>query len=82
MHKIKRVSRLSHEPGSSQRETARACRLRQPSVHRVLKRAREAGLAWPLTGALDEAALAARLHGEWSCFIFAVRLAALRLPNG
>lgn len=45
MLKIKRIMRLSHEAARSQRETARACGLSQPSVQRVLKRAREAGLA-------------------------------------
>ena len=64
MHKIRRIMRLSHEAGRSQREIARACRLSQPSVQRVLKRAREAGLAWPLPEELDEEALAARLYGE------------------
>ena len=64
MHKIKRIMRLSHEAGRSQREIARACGLSQPAVQRVLKRAREAGLGWPLPEDLDEAALAARLYGE------------------
>ena len=64
MRKIKRIMRLSHEAGRSQREIARACGLSQPAVQRVLKRAREAGLAWPLPEGLDEQALAARLYGE------------------
>ena len=64
MHKIKRILRLSHEAGRSQREIARACGLTQPSVQRVLKRAREVGLGWPLPEELDEEALAARLYGE------------------
>ena len=64
MRKIKRIMRLSHEAGRSQREIARACGLSQPSVQRVLKRAREAGLTWPLPEELDEEELAARLYGE------------------
>ena len=64
MRKIKRIMRLSHEAGRSQREIARACGLSQPAVQRVLKRAREAGLAWPLPEGLNEQALAARLYGE------------------
>ena len=43
MHKIKRILRLSHEAGRTQREIARACGLSQPLVRRVLKAAREAG---------------------------------------
>ena len=64
MHKIKRIMRLSHGAGRSQREIARACGLSQPSVQRVPKRAREAGLGWPLPEELDEEALAVRLYGE------------------
>ena len=64
MHKIKRILRLSHEAGRSQREIARPCGLSQPSVQRLLKRAREEGLAWPLPEELDEEALAVWLYGE------------------
>ena len=44
MPKIKRIKRLSHEVGRSQREITRACGLSQRSVQRVLKLAREARL--------------------------------------
>ena len=64
MQKIKRILRLSLKAGRSQREVARACGLSQPSVQRVLKRAREAGLEWPLPEDLDEEALAERLYGK------------------
>lgn len=52
-----------HGVGGDQRETALACGPSQPSVQRVLKRAREAGLAWPLPKEMDDGALAARLYG-------------------
>ena len=64
MQKIKRILRLSLKASRSQREAARACGLSQPSVQRVLKRAREAGLEWPLPEDLDEETLAERLYGE------------------
>lgn len=45
VHKIKRIIWLSHEAERYQRGIALACGLSQPPVRRVLKRAREAGLA-------------------------------------
>ena len=64
MYKIEEVLRLTYESGCSQREVGHACGLSQSAVSKVLKRAREAGLSWPLPAGLDEAAVQERLYGE------------------
>ena len=60
MYKITEILRLRHEAGRTQREISRSCGLAQSTVHRVLRRTREAGLSWPLPEGLDEE----RLYGQ------------------
>ena len=64
MYKIEEVLRLTYAEGRRQREVGRACGLSQSGESKVLKRAREAGLSWPLPEGLDEAALQEPLYGE------------------
>jgi transposase len=61
MRQIREVLRLKHERGLSQRAIARACGLGTGTVSEYLGRASRAGLAWPLPGEMDDAALEARL---------------------
>lgn len=61
MRKIKEVLRLKHAQGLSNRQIARACAIGRPTVAEYLRRADEAGLAWPLPQDLDEASLEQRL---------------------
>ena len=64
MYKITEILRLRHEEGRTQREISRNCGLAQSTVHRVLRRTREAGLSWPLPEGLDEERLQGRLYGQ------------------
>jgi transposase len=69
MRKFKEVLRLRFELGLSQDQIARSCSISQASVSNCLKRAREAGISWPLAEGWDEARLeealyAHPLHGE------------------
>ena len=64
MYKIEEVLRLTYAEGRRQREVGRACGLSQSGESKVLKRAREAVLSWPLPEGLDEAALQEPLYGE------------------
>ena len=48
MYKIEEVLRLTYAEGRRQREVGRACGLSQSGESKVLKRAREAVLSWPL----------------------------------
>jgi transposase len=52
---------LKHEGGLGHRRIARACGLGVGTVSEYVVRARQAGLAWPELGDLDDAALEARL---------------------
>ncbi len=61
IRKIKEVVRLKRERGLSNRQVATACGISRPSVSEYLRRAAEAGLAWPLPEALSEAKLEQRL---------------------
>ena len=61
MRKIEEVLRLHHECGRSNREIARAVRVSPTTVGDYLRRARLAGLAWPLADGLTERALEAAL---------------------
>lgn len=61
MRILRDVLRLRWEQGYSAREVARACHLSHSTVLDYEKRAREAGLTWPLPDTLDDDALAARL---------------------
>jgi transposase len=57
MRKIKEVLRLTFERGLSQRQVAASCSVAQSTVIEYLRRARKAGLSWPLPEDLGEAAL-------------------------
>jgi transposase len=61
MRKIKEVLRLKWAQGLSNRQIAKACGIGRPTVGEYLRRAAEAGLAWPLPTDLDEATLERQL---------------------
>jgi transposase len=60
MRHIREILRLKHE-GLGHRAVARACGVAVGTVSEYLRRAQQAGLAWPLPPELDEATLEARL---------------------
>ena len=57
MRKFREILRLSHETGLSQRGIALALNLGLGTVSTYLKRAREAGVGWPLPSDIDERTL-------------------------
>src|SRR4051812_47053705 len=61
MRKIRDVLRLGWGQGLSQRVMARSLGLSQGVVHAYLRRARSAGLTWPLPEGLSDAGLEALL---------------------
>lgn len=61
MRKIEEVLRLHHEGGRTNREIAQAVRASPTTVGEYLRRARLAGLAWPLPEGMTELALEAAL---------------------
>jgi len=61
MRKIQEVLRLKLAQGLSNRQIAKACGIARPTVGEYLRRAAEAGLAWPLPADLDEASLERQL---------------------
>lgn len=61
MRKLREILRLKHEAKLPHRAIARACAVGVGTVSVYVQRALEAGLAWPLPEALDDAALEARL---------------------
>ena len=61
MRKIQEVLRLKWSQGLSNRQIAKACGIARPTVGEYLRRAAEAGLAWPLPAGLDEASLERQL---------------------
>ena len=61
MRKIHRVLRLSFEAGRSIRAIARSIQASPSTVGDYIRRARTAGLSWPLPEGLDERTLEARL---------------------
>jgi Homeodomain-like domain len=75
MRKISEVLRLKHELGLSERAIAASCGVVRSTVQEVLKRCREAGIAWPLPPDTDEAALYERLYPA------APRAVAMPLPD-
>ena len=62
MRKILEVLRLHHEGNLSHREIARAISVSPTTVGEILRRAKLAGVTWPLPAAASEAALEARLY--------------------
>lgn len=61
MRKIKEILRLKWEAGLRDREVATSCGVARSTVSEYVRRARMAGLSWPLPADLDEEALVARL---------------------
>lgn len=62
MRKIREVLRLKHEARLSDRDIAVAVGAARSTVQEYLRRARAAGLSWPLPADLDEAGLEVRLY--------------------
>jgi transposase len=62
MRKIIEVLRLKFEAGSSHERIVAATRVSKGAVSEYLRRAREAGITWPLPPHLDEAQLEALLY--------------------
>ena len=54
MRKLKEVLRLRYELGLGQRQIARSCSIGHGTVYEYLKRAREAGVRWPLPEGWDD----------------------------
>lgn len=61
MRRLRDILRLKFECGLSHRAIGRACGVGAGTVSDYLRRAREAGLGWPLPGDMDDAALEARV---------------------
>ena len=57
MRKIREILRLRWGCGLSARQIARSLKIARSSVAEYLRRARAAGLSWPLPGGLDETAI-------------------------
>ena len=57
MRKIKEVLRLKWENGCSNSQVAKSCNIARSTVREYLRRARDAGLSWPLDPHLDDTAL-------------------------
>ena len=63
MFAIKEILRLHHDAGHTQREISRATGVSQSAIQRLLRRASQAGLGWPLTQpAASDAELYAQLY--------------------
>src|SRR5207247_8680128 len=77
MHKMKGSIRLKFELGLKNREIARSCLIPHTTVANYLRRARDAGLTWPLPPDLDEGTLERQLFGDdrWA------RTRETRLPD-
>jgi transposase len=77
MRKIKEILRLKFELKLKNREIARSCLIPHSTVANYLRRARDAGLTWPLLPDLNEEALERRLFadGPWA------RTREIRLPD-
>lgn len=61
MRKIREVLRLRLQCGLSKREIAASCQIGLGTVYEYVRRARDAGLTWPLPEGLDDAELECRL---------------------
>ena len=77
MRKIKEILRLKFELGLKNREIARSCLIPHTTVANYLRRARVAGLTWPLPPDLDEGTLERQLFADdpWA------RARETRLPD-
>jgi transposase len=61
MRKLREILRLKYERRMSHRAIARACAVGVGTVSEYVRRARKAGLSWPLPDGLDDGSLEARL---------------------
>lgn len=61
MRKIKEVLRLKYALNKSQREIKQSCGIGKTTIQEYLRRAKAAGLTWPLPDDLNETALEAKL---------------------
>src|SRR5208282_3581386 len=66
MRKIRDVLRLS-AAGLSKRQIAASLGIGPTAAGACLRRAREAGISWPLPDDLDDAALERRLYANHNC---------------
>jgi len=64
MRQLRDILRLKFEHGLSHREIARTCSVGVGTVSEYLKRAKWAGVSWPLPDDLDDTALEARLFSR------------------
>ncbi len=64
VRKIREVLRLKHEVGLSNRAIARACRISNSTAGEYVRRAKQAGLGWPLPEELGEEQLYRQLFPE------------------
>ncbi len=64
MRKIREILRMSLEKGLSQRAIERSCRISHSTVNEYLKRAKKAGLSWPLPEGMTEESLYQKLYPE------------------
>jgi len=62
MRKVREILRLRWGVGLSQRQTARSLSISSSAVCECIRRAREAGLSWPLSSELDDVELETRLY--------------------
>ncbi len=61
MRRLREILRLKYDCGLSHRAIAQGCGVGAGTVSEYLRRARQAGLTWPLPEDLDDAALEARV---------------------
>ena len=64
MRNVREILRLHFEFGLGKRPIGRCCNLAHSTVGDYLKKAKEAGLSWPLPEDLDDVALGAMLSGK------------------
>ncbi len=64
MRKIREVLRLKWSQGLSDRRVARSCKVSKSSISDYVRRAKAAGLSWPLPTELDDEQLETKLFAE------------------
>jgi len=62
MRKVKEILRMKWELGQSNRDIAHSCSISPSTVGEMVRRAKDAGLSWPLPEGLDDGALEAMLY--------------------
>ena len=68
MRKTKEILRLKYEFGLSNRKIARSCSISPDTVGKVLLRAEQAGITWPLPSEADNTHLEEFLFGKQTPF--------------